>query len=254
MSVELTVPEIGESLTSVYIGRWLKSPGEAVQAGEAVVEIDSEKASMEVPSPVNGVLVEALVAEGDEVPIGAPIARIEPGAAQSLEGAGAQAPAKDASPGVRAGPAARQLATQTGTDLTALTGTGRGGRVTTTDVRRSADPPSASPTVPSRTPQEERVRAVRMSPFRRTIARRLIEAQRTAAILTTFNEVDMSGVMALRAKYRDAFLEAHGVKLGFMSFFVKATIEALKAFPAVNAEIDGDSVLYKDFYNLGVAV
>ena len=263
MSVELTVPEIGESLKSVFVGRWFKKPGDPVRAGEPVVAVDSDKASMEVPSPVDGVLTEALVSEGDEVPIGAVLARIEEGAVATSAPAALSA-TKSADPGtgevVRAGPAARQLANTIGTDLSAVPGTGRGGRVTTGDVRRASEPATSQeqevPQVPAPAAlgDSERVREVRMSPLRRTIARRLVEAQQTAAILTTFNEVDMTAVMALRAKYKASFLESHGVKLGFMSFFVKATIEALKAYPAANSEISGDMIRYKDYYNIGVAV
>lgn len=261
--VELTIPRIGESISTVFISRWLKKPGDAIAAGEAVVELDSDKASMEVPSPTSGVLREHLVAEGAEVPIGAVVARIEEGAVAASAPAPAAKPAT-ADDEVRAGPAARQEAHRMGVDLNAVQGTGPRGRVTTEDVRRVPPIVMPAPTpavrseavaLPPRTPPSpDRIERVPMTPLRRTIARRLVEAQQTAAMLTTFNEIDMSRVLAIRKQYQDKFVEKHKVKLGFMSFFVKAVIEALKEFPAVNAEIEGDTIVYKHFYDIGVAV
>jgi len=259
--VDVMIPQIGESITSVFIARWLKKPGEMVQAGDAIVELDSDKASMEVPSPTAGVLTEALAEEGDEIDIGAVVARIDENAEVP---AAAEAPAADAGDessndgadgGVRAGPAARQAATKQGVDLGDVKGTGPRGRVTSSDVRASTARPTAASTTPAAPasvgPRTERVA---MSPLRRTIARRLVEAQNTAAMLTTFNEVDMTAVMGLRKQYQDRFVKKNGFKLGFMSFFVKAAIEALKEFPAVNGEIDGNDIIYKNYYNVGVAV
>jgi 2-oxoglutarate dehydrogenase E2 component (dihydrolipoamide succinyltransferase) len=260
--VDLTIPRIGESITTVFVSRWLKKPGDAIAAGEGVVELDSDKASMEVPSPASGVLREQLVVEGAEVPIGAVVARIEEGAVASAPAPAAKAAAPPADGG-RAGPAARHEAQLKGVDVGAVQGTGPRGRVTTEDVRRApaappappaAPAPKAAPMVARSSAPVDRVERVAMTPLRRTIARRLVEAQQTAAMLTTFNEIDMSRIMALRKQYQDRFVEKHGVKLGFMSLFVKACIEALKEFPAVNAEIDGDSILYKHYYDIGVAV
>jgi len=258
--VDVMIPQIGESITSVFIARWLKKPGEAVREGDAIVELDSDKASMEVPAPSSGVLSEALAEEGDEIDIGAVVARIDETAEAAPAAPAAADTASDEAAGdggaVRAGPAARQEASQRGVDLGALKGTGPRGRVTTSDVRSSAS--AAAPAAPevstapaSAGPRTERVA---MSPLRRTIARRLVEAQNTAAMLTTFNEVDMSPVMALRKRYQDKFVAKNGIKLGFMSFFVKAAVEALKAFPAVNGEVDGNDIIYKNYYNIGVAV
>jgi 2-oxoglutarate dehydrogenase E2 component (dihydrolipoamide succinyltransferase) len=263
--VDVMIPQIGESITSVFIARWLKQPGEAVKEGDAIVELDSDKASMEVPAPSSGVLSETLAEEGDEIDIGAVVARIDETAeaaeapAESSEASGGSDAAADDGGQVRAGPAARQAASQRGVDLGGVKGTGPRGRVTSSDVRNSGSssspaskPAPAVSTAPAAAgPRTERVP---MSPLRRTIARRLVEAQNTAAMLTTFNEVDMSPVMALRKRYQDKFVAKNGIKLGFMSFFVKAAIEALKEFPAVNAEIDGNDIIYKNYYNVGVAV
>jgi 2-oxoglutarate dehydrogenase E2 component (dihydrolipoamide succinyltransferase) len=263
--VDLTIPRIGESITTVFISRWLKKPGDAIAAGEGIVELDSDKASMEVPSPASGVLREQLVKEGAEVPIGAVVGRIEEGASAAVATPpAAGAPASDDE--VRAGPAARQEAQRKGVDLSGVQGTGPRGRVTSEDVRRMppAAPASASlvpspaaapaPLAVRSAEAPDRVERVPMTPLRRTIARRLVEAQQTAAMLTTFNEIDMTKVMALRKHYQDRFVDKHKVKLGFMSFFVKAVIEGLKEFPAINAEIDGETILYKHYYDIGVAV
>jgi len=281
--VDVTIPQIGESINSVFIARWLKKPGEAVAEGDAIVELDSDKASMEVPSPSGGVLSETLVEEGDEVEIGSVVARIDetaeaPAADAGGDGATQEKPAsgsegrpasgseeadggsereasteESSNNGVRgpsrAGPAARQQARQQGVDISDVAGTGPRGRVTSGDVRGRSTP---APTDPSGAPGA--VERRKMTPLRRTIARRLVEAQHNAAMLTTFNEIDMSNVMALRKRYQEEFRERHGIKLGFMSFFVKAAIEALKAFPSVNAEIDDDEIVYKHYFNIGVAV
>lgn len=256
--VDVTIPQIGESVTTVFIARWLKKPGDQVAAGDSIVELDSDKASMEVPAPSGGVLSEALAAEGDEVPVGSVVARIDESAtaaeAQSIPSTNAPAEGSDGGAGVRAGPAARQEATRSGVDLEAVSGTGPRGRVTSGDVRRAESPEAAPTPVLERPAPGPRTERVKMTPLRRTIARRLVEAQQTAAMLTTFNEIDMSRAIALRKQYQESFKGRYGIKLGFMSFFVKATIEALKAYPAVNAEIDGDEFIYKNYYNVGVAV
>jgi 2-oxoglutarate dehydrogenase E2 component (dihydrolipoamide succinyltransferase) len=217
---------------------------------------------MEVPSPTKGVLTETLAEEGDEIDIGAVVARIDETAEASAPASPAPAaeePSDAAADDVRAGPAARQQAKQSGVDLGAVKGTGPRGRVTTDDVKRSSGGPAPAAKAPTPAPSAPasvgpRTERVPMTPLRRTIARRLVEAQNTAAMLTTFNEVDMSEVMALRKAYQDHFVKKNGIKLGFMSFFVKAVIEALKEFPAVNAEIDGNDIIYKNYYNIGVAV
>ena len=278
---DLKVPTIGESITSAFIGTWLKKPGQAVAEGEAVVSLDSDKASLEVPSPVAGVLRELLAQEGDEVDIGAVIARIEVGAqasASPVEPPAAEAPAAGSEPGARtatpsekgpqAGPAARAAAAEVGVDLRQVEGTGVRGRVLSRDVTASqATPAAAMPTAarpvsqpgPAAPPSVGLEERVPMSPLRRTIARRLVAAQQTAAMLTTFNEVDLTHVMALRKRYQDVYVKRYGIKLGFMGFFLKAAIEALKEFPAVNSEIDETDperpvIVYKRYYHVGVAV
>ncbi|RME20572.1 MAG: 2-oxoglutarate dehydrogenase complex dihydrolipoyllysine-residue succinyltransferase [Deltaproteobacteria bacterium] len=282
---ELKVPQIGESITSAFIGTWHKRPGEAVTKGETIVEIDSDKASLEVPAPVDGVVRELRAEEGDEVDIGAVIALIEEGAVAEAEPGAAteqsSGPAADAgspaaasgttaraatpSPkGPQAGPAARLAAAEHGVDLRQVQGSGVRGRVLSRDVTSAAEagggPASTpSPQAAAPPPVAELEERVLMTPLRRTIARRLVAAQQTAAMLTTFNEVDLSEVIALRKRYQERFVERHGHKLGFMSFFVKAAVEALKAFPAVNASIDDSdperpAIVYKRYYNIGVAV
>ena len=259
--IEVNIPQIGESITHVFIARWLKKPGEAVAEGEGLVELDSDKASMEVPAPAAGVVSETLVEEGDEVEIGALIAKIDPSAqpaAPAADDAGGDLPEQsEATEEVRAGPAARHEAHERGVDLQGVQGTGPRGRITSDDVRKTESKPAPAAPKPAPAPAGPPaggIERVPMSPLRRTIARRLVEAQQNAAMLTTFNEVDMSAVMGLRKRYQDQFVAKYGIKLGFMSFFVKATIDALKAYPAVNAEIDGTDILYKSFYNIGVAV
>ncbi|MEZ4320159.1 MAG: 2-oxoglutarate dehydrogenase complex dihydrolipoyllysine-residue succinyltransferase [Myxococcota bacterium] len=266
--IDVPIPQIGESITHVFVSRWIVQPGQAVTEGQGILELDSDKASMEVPAPVSGVLSETLAEEGDEIAIGAVVARIDPSASASAAPAAATPAPEEAdakASGTRAGPAARQAATEKGVDLDAVKGTGPRGRVTSADVNSAgakapadAKAPAAAKAPAPKAPAKQDVGAlterVPMTPLRRTIARRLVEAQQTAAMLTTFNEVDMSGILDLRKRYQDQFVAKYGIKLGFMSFFLKAAIEALKEFPSVNAEIDGDDVIYKNFYNIGVAV
>lgn len=266
----VVVPVIGESITTAILASWAVKVGAPVSAGQTLFTVDSDKASLEVPAPSAGVLVETLAKEGDEVRIGGTVGWI---AAASASAAAAAAPIVEAPRAEKApqtGPAARQAAASAGVDIQSVTGSGRGGRVTSADVAAeaaksvaAAATPAAS--APATAPASVSVRAVGrtervpMSRLRQTIARRLVEAQHTAAMLTTFNEVDMSQLMALRTQYQDRFVKRYGLKLGFMSFFVKAVIEALKEFPAVNAEIDESDpkkleIVYKHFYNIGVAV
>jgi 2-oxoglutarate dehydrogenase E2 component (dihydrolipoamide succinyltransferase) len=281
MAVEIKVPAVGESITEGTIARWLKANGAAVQANEPVCEIETDKATTEVMAPAGGRLSIA-VAEGQKVAIGAVIGRIEEGAA-AAPSPPAPAAKRDsdprtpatkplAAPGPILSPAARQLAAAEGIEPSQIIGSGRGGRIIKEDVLAhlqqrgergrpsalSAETPRgadmASLAVETKPAEDRSERRERMTPIRARIAERLLAAQQNAAILTTFNEADMSAVMALRNKYKESFQKKHGVGLGFMSFFVKASIEALRAFPAVNAFIDGNDIVYHDYYDIGVAV
>ena len=264
---QVKVPELGESITEAIIATWLRSVGDYVNADDPIVELETDKITVEVPAPAAGVLVERMGDEGATVNVGTLIATIDADAAApatatapaaTAPAATAPSEAPRASNGASAVmPAARAEAQRRGVDPATVEGSGRGGRVLKEDVMRAPTTPAAPTTTPSPSAtvtagaREERVR---MTPLRKRIAERLVGAQQEAAILTTFNECDMSEVMALRKAYKDQFLEKHGVKLGFMSFFVKAVVKALQSCPAVNAEIDGDELIYKDHYDIGVAV
>ncbi|MCA3421540.1 MAG: 2-oxoglutarate dehydrogenase complex dihydrolipoyllysine-residue succinyltransferase [Roseomonas sp.] len=267
---DIVVPSLGESVSSATVARWLKKAGEAVTADEPLVELETDKVTVEVNAPVAGVIAAIAADTGAEVVPGAVLGSIQAGAAVgAAKPVAAPAPApKPAAPapapvapaaGHAPMPAAAKMIAEAGVSAAAIgAGTGKDGRITKGDVLAYLAQPVAAPAPapaarPSRAPEagEERVKMTRL---RATIARRLKEAQNTAAMLTTFNEVDMSAAMALRSEYRDAFEKRHGVKLGFMSFFVKACIAALKEFPAVNAEIDGDEIVYKNFVHMGIAV
>jgi 2-oxoglutarate dehydrogenase E2 component (dihydrolipoamide succinyltransferase) len=318
MTMEIKVPTLGESVTEATVARWLKKAGEPVKADEPLVELETDKVSLEVPAPGAGVLSEILVDVGNDVAVGAVIGRIDQDAkaaapappgneaqeevqvegsgppaptgepARAMEGAQAEharqgdtgaAPAPAARSGdgggraAQAGPAARKHAAERGLDLDEVPATGPKGNVTKGDVLAAAAPaarkeetapaaaeqparpaPAPAPAPAAARPPSGREERVKMTRLRKRIAERLKEAQNTAAMLTTFNEVDMTAVSELRNRYQDSFTKKHGVKLGFMGFFVKASIEALKAYPAVNAEIDGDEVVYKRHYDIGVAV
>ena len=265
----IVVPTLGESVSSATVARWLKKAGDAVAADEPLVELETDKVTVEVNAPVAGVITAIAADTGAEVLPGAVLGSIDAGAAAAAKPAAAPAPAPApkaaAAPAPAAAsahaplPAAAKMIAETGVSAAAMgAGTGKDGRITKGDVLAYLAQPTAAPAPApaaraSRPPEagEERVKMTRL---RATIARRLKEAQNTAAMLTTFNEVDMSAAMALRTEYRDAFEKRHGVKLGFMSFFVKACIAALKEFPAVNAEIDGDEIVYKNFVHMGIAV
>jgi 2-oxoglutarate dehydrogenase E2 component (dihydrolipoamide succinyltransferase) len=268
MSIEIRVPTLGESVSEATIAKWLKKAGDAVGVDEPLVELETDKVSLEVPAPSAGVLTEILIEAGTDVAVGTLIGRIEAGAvaaaappaAAKAEAAAPAAPAPVSTDGAaQAGPAARKLAAEKGIDLATVPATGPKGNITKGDVvTAAAAEPTAKPAAPPAPApaarpagREERVKMTRL---RKRIAERLKEAQNTAAMLTTFNEVDMGAVSEMRARYQDAFTKKHGVKLGFMGFFVKAAVEALKAFPAVNSEIDGDEVVYKHHFDIGVAV
>ena len=266
MPTEIRVPALGESVSEATIAKWLKKLGEPVAADEPLVELETDKVSVEVPAPSAGVLSEISAKEGETVGVNALLGVIGAGAAKANSGEAKAVEAKEPSNGAtRAAasaaslsPAPRRAAAELGVDPTALAGSGKAGRVTKGDVLAAAEArpamksPPAAPAVPRAVgPREERVRMTRL---RQTIARRLKEAQENAAMLTTFNDVDMTAVMAARTQYKDLFEKKHGVKLGFMSFFVKACVHALREVPDVNAEIDGQDVIYKNHYDIGVAV
>ncbi|ALH79066.1 2-oxoglutarate dehydrogenase complex dihydrolipoyllysine-residue succinyltransferase [Sphingopyxis macrogoltabida] len=280
MSTEVKVPTLGESVTEATIGEWLKQPGEAVAVDEPIASLETDKVAVEVPSPVAGVMGQQVAAVGDTVNVGAVIATIEAGAgkaaapaaapAAAKAEAAAPAPAATAAPAedgvdtvTTMSPAVRRLVLEHGVDPTKIKGSGKDGRLTKEDVLAAANAaPEAAPApaatvaaapaasgAPGR--REERVKMTRM---RQTIAKRLKSAQDTAAMLTTFNDVDMSAVIATRDKYRESFEKKHGVRLGFMSFFTKAVALAAHDIPAVNARIDGDEIVYHDYLDVSVAV
>ncbi|MEM7329106.1 MAG: 2-oxoglutarate dehydrogenase complex dihydrolipoyllysine-residue succinyltransferase [Pseudomonadota bacterium] len=259
-TVDVTVPSMGESVAEGTIASFTKQVGDAVSKDETIAEIETDKVALEVPASADGVIAEWLVAEGDGVTPGAVIARISAGGASAaVSAAPAQAAAAPAAAtGERpVAPSVRRISAEAGVNPANIPGTGRDGRATKADALAYVNAPKAA-AAPAETkaprdlgPREERVRMTRL---RQTIARRLKEAQDNAAMLTTFNDVDMSAVMELRKTYKDAFLEKHGVKLGFMGFFTKAVVSALKEIPAVNAEIDGTDIIYKNHYDIGMAV
>lgn len=259
MSVEIKVPPLGESVSEATIAKWYKQPGDYVQADEMLVELETDKVTLEVNAPASGVIKDHAVAEGDTVEVGAVIGTIDDkakGEAKAAAPAEKKAEAPKAAPAQNTGsgssvmsPAAAKLAAENNLNLTS--GSGKDGRITKGDALSAIATGGVGGVAPAVGPREERVK---MTKLRQKIAQRLKDSQNTAAILTTFNEVDMTNVMALRNAYKDDFLKKHDTKLGFMSFFAKAAISALKAIPAVNAEIQGDEIVYKNHYDLSIAV
>lgn len=270
MSADIVVPTLGESVTEATIARWLKHAGDAVAADEPLVELETDKVTVEIPAPQAGVLSDLQFAEGDNVEVGALLGRIVEGSgAAAAPAAKAAAPAAPTpspnkpapapasrSPLSAAGPAAKKAAADLGVAADAIQPSGRDGRATKADVHAAAAAPASAPAIqaPAADGGSRSEERVRMSRLRKRIAERLKEAQNTAAMLTTFNEVDMTAVLAIRKEFQESFEKRHGVRLGFMSFFAKASIAALREIPAVNAEIDGDEIVYKNYYDIGVAV
>lgn len=257
MSVEIKVPPLGESVTEATIAKWFKKEGDYVKADELLVELETDKVTMEVNAAASGTLGAITAKEGDTVSVGTVLGSINEGGAapKAAPAAAAPAPAAKAPEAAKEGhplsPAVRKISTENAVDTNAIAGTGKDGRITKGDVLNVLDKGGVvAPAAVSAKPEER----VKMSRLRKRIAERLKESQNTAAMLTTFNEVDMSAIIALRNQYKDNFEKKHKVKLGFMSFFVKAAIAALKEIPTVNAEIDGDDIVYKNFYDIGVAV
>ncbi|MBT7451624.1 MAG: dihydrolipoamide succinyltransferase, partial [Rhodospirillaceae bacterium] len=279
MSREIKVPQLGESVSEATVAKWLKKPGEAVALDEPLVELETDKVTLEVNSPAAGSLSEIIAEEGADVEVGAVLAVLAEGAAgtaaapkkdapkkeepKKAETPKAAAPAPAAAPSAPApslgagyplAPSVRRLVDEHHLDPNTIPATGKNGRLTKGDVLKyvaSGGEGVVAPSVPDRGPREERVKMTRL---RRSIAARLKEAQNTAAMLTTFNEVDMTSVMNARKQYQDAFVKKNGIKLGFMSFFAKACVTALKELPAVNGSIEGDEIVYKNYYDIGVAV
>ena len=285
MPIELKVPPVGESITEVIIGDWLKAVGEWVAEDEPIVVVESDKVNLEVPAPKGGTIVKQLKATGETAKIGEVIGHLEPGDAPTKSDAPAKsdgdegtgdgevtapaavdevagdAPSTPDTSGARVTPAARRALASNDLRPEDVSPSGPGGRLLKEDVlrhvsdqgARAAKAPAPAPAAP-KAQGARATETVRMSSLRRTVARRLVEAQQTAALLTTFNEVDMTAVKALRTQYKQAFIDRYGIKLGFMSFFVKAVTDALKAFPAVNARVEGDSIVYHDYCDIGIAV
>ena len=279
MPVNIVVPEVGESIVDARVAKWLRKEGDTVAAGDPLVELETDKIDLEVAAPQAGVLSRIDHREGADVKVGDVLGMIQEGAgapapeaAQTPEASGARGAAK-----TRSTPTARKAAEQKSVDLTSVKGSGDGGRVMRRDVEAASAPPekrdgeasapsaaaqaqapaptpAPAPPRPPRAPGERSEERIRMSKRRATIAKRLIEAQSTAAMLTTFNEVDMSAIQALRARHKESFKARHGVNLGMTSFFVKAVIGALRAFPRINAEIQGDEMVLKGYYDIGIAV
>jgi 2-oxoglutarate dehydrogenase E2 component (dihydrolipoamide succinyltransferase) len=272
MATEIRVPTLGESVSEATIGKWFKKPGDVVKADEPLLELETDKVTLEVNAPAAGVLAEVTAKDGETVTPGALLGQITAAgaggatAARPASAAPAAAPTpKPAASNMPASPAAAKIAADNKIDTASISGSGVRGQVLKGDVLAAlATSPAAplsdrpetpaalrTPSVVEDAPREERVR---MTKLRQTIARRLKDAQNTAAMLTTFNEVDMTEVMALRTRYKDVFEKKHGSKLGFMGFFAKAVVQALKDVPAVNAEIDGSDIIYKNYYHIGIAV
>ena len=264
MAKDLVVPTLGESVTEATVSKWLKKVGDAVKADEPVVELETDKVSVAVPSPESGVLSEIKIQEGTTVKVGAILGSVGAGSASVKK-----EPVKISEPVFKApeptrpklevvqdkkeilSPAVKRIVEEKRIDISTISGSGRDGRILVGDLLESMGLPSAPSQARATKGNEERVKMTRL---RATIAKRLKEAQNNAAMLTTFNEIDMSRIIEMRSEYKDGFQKRYGAKLGFMSFFVKSCVEALKAFPVINAEIQQDEIVYKNYYNIGVAV
>jgi 2-oxoglutarate dehydrogenase E2 component (dihydrolipoamide succinyltransferase) len=260
MATEIRVPALGESVLEATVGRWFKKEGEAVRADEPVVELETDKVTLEVNAPAAGVLAEIFVESGEAVAADALLGAINEGVVAAQKKSAAARPAAASAPSMPPAPSAAKIAADNAIDLSAIAGSGKRGQVLKGDVLAALAAPPVQPApqmqvrAPAPTEDARREERVRMTKLRQTIARRLKDAQNTAAMLTTFNEVDMSEVMALRSRSKEAFEKKHAVKLGFMGFFAKACVNALKEIPSINAEIDGADLIYKNYYHFGIAV
>lgn len=275
MAHEIKIPSVGESITSATLGTWHKADGEYVKEGEVILTIETDKISTELETDKAGIL-KHLASEGDELDIGAAVAAIEEGEASADSGEekaetgpsdaapeeeeDSAAAGTEEKPDIKVTPVARRIAEDEGLDLATISGTGAGGKITKSDVLDAAESVSTTETKPTPVAEtaapspEKRTTRTKMSPLRRKIATHLVNAQQNAAILSTFNECDMTNVLALRKRVQEDFVARHGVKLGFMSFFIKAVVDALKAVPSINAQMEGDEVVQNHFYDIGVAV
>jgi len=266
-SLDIDVPNVGESVSEVTVAGWSVKVGDAVAKDDVLVELETDKAAQELVAPRAGIIAEILIEEGEIAKIGDTLARMTEGGSDAPSAAGASAGGDEGGSGgqlpdvppvnsnTTAMPSASRVIAENGLDAGSIRGTGKGGRITKGDaLKAKANPAPAAPTPSAPREISEREERVRMSRLRQTIARRLKDAQNTAAMLTTYNEADMSNIMAMRSQYKEVFLKKHGVKLGFMSFFVKACVQALKDVPSVNAEIDGTDIIFKNYYDISVAV
>jgi 2-oxoglutarate dehydrogenase E2 component (dihydrolipoamide succinyltransferase) len=255
MTIEIKVPALGESVSEASIAKLHKKIGDSVKADDLIFELETDKVTLEVNAPSAGVISDLKVKEGDNVKVGDLIALMTEGSNSVIAKVAAPTPTQNHSASFLLSPAPKKLAAENNVDTAKISGTGKDGRITKGDVLEVVSQGVVAQVAPTKNSSDSKpTERVKMSKLRQKIAERLKESQNTAAILTTFNEVDMTAVMALRAEYKDAFEKKHGVKLGFMSFFVKACVTALKELPAVNAEIDGTDIVYKNFYDIGVAV
>ena len=279
MTVEVVVPGFGESISTVVLVEWLKKVGDQVKAGDDLVEVESDKATQKIASPSGGVIAKVLKNDGDSADVGEVIALIDESVASNAASAAPATPPSQSAPAPAAAteaaprvmPAAARVMAENGVSASQVTPTGPGGRILKEDVQRQVSAASAPPAKPAepkpaavvaappkaiitKATGERSEKRQAMSPIRKRIAQRLVEAQHTAALLTTFNEVDMSGIMNLRKQHQDSFVERYGIKLGFMSFFVKAAVDALQAFPAINAEIQGTEIVYHNYFDIGIAI
>ncbi|MFO1042168.1 MAG: 2-oxoglutarate dehydrogenase complex dihydrolipoyllysine-residue succinyltransferase [Planctomycetaceae bacterium] len=279
MTVEVVVPGFGESISTVVLVEWLKKVGDQVKAGDDLVEVESDKATQKIASPSGGVIAKVLKNDGDSADIGEVIALIDESVASNTASAAPATPPAQSAPAPTAAseaaprvmPAAARVMAENGVSTSQVTPTGPGGRILKEDVQRQVSAAAAPPAKPAepkpaavvaappkaiitKATGERSEKRQAMSPIRKRIAQRLVEAQHTAALLTTFNEVDMSGIMNLRKQHQDSFVERYGIKLGFMSFFVKAAVDALQAFPAINAEIQGTEIVYHNYFDIGIAI
>ncbi len=268
MSIDIKVPTVGESINEVFIGEWHVAEGDWIEMDQPLVGLETDKATFDVPAPESGIITKITKGAGEEAAVGEIIGQLEPGEnpggsepaatkSTETEAAATKTESKTASTGEQiVMPAAARMMAETGIAASDVTATGPGGRLLKEDVQRAADTSQSSPQTPSTATSENgrMEKTVPMSPIRRRIAERLVEAQQNAALLTTFNEIDMSAVKDARARYKDAFIKKHDVKLGFMSFFVKAAVAALNEFPQVNAQVRGKEMVYYNYYDIGIAV